>query len=201
MARLYRNPKQVQDEFIGVFPKLANVDWCIKSPWDDDYQCVAWAECRTDRKSWPGAGYVWPEGLPQANPPQTAREDHFVQRFGLLGYKPCGLDRSFEIGYQKVAIYANDLGVTHMARQHFLGRGWLSKAGSMEDILHPNLEDIEGDTSIFANQYGKVTLILKRTWWKAFTSLSLFRCLLAAFKFRLHQCVHGYAFRQGKRLQ
>jgi hypothetical protein len=194
MARLYRSDKEARAAFITEFPNLRIAKWSIKSCWDDDYQCIAWAECYTDRKSWPGVGYTWPEGLPRADPPEAATEDHFVQRFALLGYKQCGLDSSFEIGYQKVAIYANDQGVTHMARQHLLGRGWLSKTGKMEDILHPNLEDIEGDRSILAGQYGTVTLILKRSWWSALISLCLFRGLWADIKFWLSRRVYNYSF-------
>ena len=185
MARLYRSDEEARVAFIAEFPKLDSAKWSIKSPWDDDYQCIAWAECYIDRKSWPGSGYIWPERLPRADPPEAAPKDHFIQRFALLGYKPCGLDDSFEVGYQKVAIYANDQGVTHMARQHLLGRGWLSKPGVMEDILHANLEDIEGDTSKLAGQYGEVTLVLKRTWLSALVRLCLFRCLWFGLKFWL----------------
>jgi hypothetical protein len=196
MSRRYRNDEEARAAFVLRFPNLADADFIIKSPWDDDYQCIAWAECYTDRKSWPGPGYAWPEGLPIADPPETATKDHFIQRFSRLGYKPCGLDRSFEFGYQKVAIYANDMGVTHMARQHIAGFGWLSKAGRMGDILHRNLEDIEGDMSVDAQKYGRVEIILKRTWWSALVRLCLFRCFWAAFKFWLYRLVHSYNMRK-----
>lgn len=192
MARQYRSGNQIRNAFLAAFPTLDYENITVKSPEDDDYQCIALAECRTDRKSWPATGCAWPEGLPLADPPQTATTDHFVPRFSLLGYKPCGLDRSFEFGYQKVAIYANDLGVTHMARQHLFGLGWLSKPGRMADILHQNLEDLEGDMSVFAFQYGKVTMIVKRTWWSALVRLCLVRCSWNAFKFWLHRRVLNY---------
>jgi hypothetical protein len=81
--------------------------------------------------------------------------------FETLGYEPCDIG-AFEIDYQKLAIYANEVGVTHMARQHFLGRGWLSKLGNLEDIFHRELQDIAGGTSTLAGQYGEVERFLKR---------------------------------------
>jgi len=54
-----------------------------------------------------------------------------------------------------------------MARQRLFGLGWLSKLGDCEDIYHRKLEDVEGDTSVTAQQYGKVVLVLKRSWWSA----------------------------------
>ena len=90
--------------------------------------------------------------------------DTFVEAFGRLGYKECD-SREFEVGYQKVAIYATvNRRVKHMARQHFLGKGWLSKLGGLEDILHPQLGDIEGDASPLTTEYGEVVQILKRNW-------------------------------------
>jgi hypothetical protein len=187
MPRQYRDIGEIRASLLSELPGTPFNTLVIKSPWDDDYRCIAWAECYTDRVSWPAEGHAWPKGLPLVDPPDAATVEHFLPRFSLLGYKPCGLDDSFEFGYQKVAIYANDLGVTHMARQRLLGAGWLSKLGKMEDVLHPNLADLEGDTSATARQYGKVVLILKRTWWSATVKLCIFRCMWHAFKFWLYR--------------
>ena len=115
---------------------------------------------------WPYEGYAWFSGQPLVATPEEAPVDSFVEGFKLLGYEPCE-SPAFEIGYQKVAVYGNDMGATHMARQHFLGRGWLSKLGPWEDIVHRDLEGIEGDTSPMAYSYGRVTQILRRNWWLA----------------------------------
>jgi len=195
MARTYRSDTQAASALLREFPNLARSEWSIKSWADDNYQCIAWAECRTDRKSWPAPGYTWPEGLPLADPDVTATVDHFIPRFALLGYMPCGLDKSFQLGYQKVAIYANDVGVTHMARQRFFGGGWFSKPGEMEDIFHPNLEDIEGETSATARKYGKVVLVLKRSWWKALVNLDVFRCSWEHLKSWTSRRISGHEFR------
>src|SRR5262249_6231669 len=99
--------------------------------------------------------------------------------------------REYEFGYQKVAIYTtNNRRVRHMARQHFLGRGWLSKCGSFEDILHADLECLEGDPSPFVLSYGQVEQILKRSWWSALVNLCIFKCLWHAFKFWLYRLRH-----------
>lgn len=163
------------------------------SPYDDNYQCIAWAACHTGRRWWPtdDLNHYWPAGLPLVNVHQAAPVDYFIQGFGTLGYKPCE-DSAFEFGYQKVAIYANGIGVTHMARQHFLGRGWLSKLGKSEDILHGELKDVEGDLSPAAYEYGRVVQILKRSWLAA-ARFYLFRGWWAAFKFWLYRLTRHYA--------
>lgn len=119
--------------------------------------------------------------MPVAIVPEQAPVEYFIQGFQLLGYQPCD-NAAFEVGYQKVAIYANALGVTHMARQHLLGRGWLSKVGVLEDIFHPNLSDLEGHPWPFAPGYGLVVQVLKRSWWAA-AKFGLLRGLWASFKF------------------
>lgn len=191
MAAKYRNANLVRVDLQQKFSNLTKAEWSPRSPFDDSYQCLAWAACWTDRKWWPidSPDYYWPSGLPLADPPQAAPVDFFIQAFASLGYEPCGDMAGFEFGYQKVAVYANDLGVTHMARQHFLGRGWLSKLGDYEDILHRNLSDVEGEMSPLANEYGEVVLILKRGWWTA-ARFGLFRGWWAAFKFWLYRLAH-----------
>jgi len=77
-----------------------------------------------------------------------------------------------------------------MARQHFLGRGWLSKPGELEDIVHAELGDVEGDMAAMAWQYGQVTQILKRSWWAAIVNSCLFRCMWGAFTFWLYRVGH-----------
>lgn len=164
---IHHRPSHVAcSRLVTEFPNLARADWAVRSPFDDSYQCIAWAAGRTDRSWWPNRDYYWPPGLPTVDPPEIATVEHFLLGFETLGYEPCDIS-AFEIGYQKLAIYANEVGVTHMARQRFLGRGWLSKLGDLEDILHGELQDIEGSTSALATQYGTVVQILKRSWWTA----------------------------------
>ncbi len=191
MPSVFRSDTVVRREMEAFFPGLTNSRWSIKSPFNDTYQCVAWAACRTDRRWWPtdiSLQAYWPPGAPVE---ETVAA--FCGAFAILGYRKC--DRSdFEVGYQKVAIYALSNGhVTHMARQHFWGRGWLSKPGNLEDILHSDLGSIEGNPAPMSNEYGKVVQILKRSWWDALLSLCLLRCLWNAAKFYIYRLAHKEA--------
>jgi hypothetical protein len=191
MAIVFRSSAEARDQLHKAFANLATADWSIKSPFDTNYQCIAWAACRTDRTWWPWdhPRYYWPPGFekfPAYSPVHVASfAEMFAKKFG---YRKCQ-STAFEFGYQKVAIYADDLGVTHMARQHFCGWGWLSKLGQLEDIVHPELADVEGDTAPTAQQYGRVAQVMKRSWWAALTRLCLFRCCWASLKFWLYRRV------------
>jgi hypothetical protein len=195
MATQFRPTQVARAALIQSFPTLlTNSDWRLKSPFSTTYQCVAWAACRTNRKWWPvhHTEFYWPSNLPRITPPPfpwqpwSTPVDYLVQGFATLGYMPCD-SRAFEIGCQKVAIYANDTGATHMARQHFLRKGWISKPGELEDIFHQDLRDLEGDMAAMAGQYGQVAQILKRSWWSAFVNFCLLRCLCHAVKFLLYR--------------
>ena len=183
MTKRYRPTNNVAPIFYRCFPGLQGTDWRIRSPYDDDYQCIAWAAMHIDRHMWPHADYAWFPGAPIY--PGDALEvtsDLFVEGFSRIGYKPIGKHRHRWVpGFQKLAIYATEVGVTHMARQRILGRGWLSKAGDFEDIIHRRLEDIEGDVSAIAasaGSYGKVVEILRRGWWSAFK----YGCVARAYR-------------------
>jgi len=162
---IFRPASDVRAEIEATFPRLSGAKWFSKSPFDDTYQCIAWAAGDTSRKWWPinnPPECHWPEGAPFDDTVGS-----FVHAFATLGYKPCS-NSAFELWHQKVAIYATSTGlVRHMARQHFFGRGWLSKPGKLEDIVHPDLQSIEGDPSPNALEYGKVVQILERSWWTA----------------------------------
>lgn len=173
------------------FPGLKKTRWLLKSPSDDTYKCTAWAACRTDILWWPveGPRIYWPPGVPLNDTVEA-----FVQSFAGLGYIPTP-DSDFQFGYQKVAIYASDEDrLLHIARQRFWGGGWLSKLGAMEDIAHADLHCLEGDPSAIpvalGRSYGRVTRILKRSWWEAIINLCLFRCLRATIKFWFYRMRH-----------
>jgi hypothetical protein len=187
---MFRSASAIRRTFEAAFPDLRNARWLIKSPWNDTYKCIPWAACRTDVLWWPvdDPQVYWPPGVPFDD-----KIEFFVQAFSTLGYSECD-NPEFEFGYQKVAIYAtNDRRVRHMARQHLLGRGWLSKCGQLEDILHPTLECIEGDPTPLAamgGSYGEVAQILRRSWWAATINLCFFRCFWAAIRFWLYRLAH-----------
>ncbi len=90
-----------------------------------------------------------------------------MEAFGTLGYKPCDNDR-LEIGYQKVAIYADPFdSPKHMARQRFWGT-WTSKLGDLEDILHVSLAQVECLGPHPIADYGCAVRFMKRDLWTAF---------------------------------
>jgi hypothetical protein len=181
-----RSQSEIIADLYRDFPALRGTKWKPKSPEDDDYQCIAWAGCFIDRHAWPSYGYWWfPErpGLPLSTTDVEATVDHFMPGFRTLGYEECGDNFKFEFGYQRVAIYANRIGVTHMARQHFFGLGWLSKLGTGIDIFHKRLEDIAGDVSPLACSYGVPVLCLKRSWITAAKNGDLLTGAKHAFRF------------------
>jgi len=194
VAQQYRPTRVVASLFYFWFHSLQGTKWRIRSPFNDDYQCIAWAAWYTDRLMWPHADYWWFPGAPLFPGPGTeATLDYFVEGFSRIGYKPIGKDRRRWVpGFQKLAVYANEVGVTHMARQHFLGWGWLSKAGPHEDIAHKKLDDIEGDIAVTANSYGKVVEILRRSWWSALRHGCLARAVQITREMREYRRTHKW---------
>ena len=187
----FRPASVVRYEIESAFPRLKHSRWRVKSPYDRTYKCIAWAACRTNSIWWPlgsaspPKGLYWPPGIPH-----DTKVDTFVKAFERLGYRRCDSD-DFEFGFQKVAIYACDADTTtHMARQQFFGKGWLSKPGILEDILHETLESIASDPQYQRNGYGHVFQILKRSWLTALCRLCLFRCGWYAFRFWIYRLMH-----------
>jgi hypothetical protein len=182
----FRLSREIRVGIVTAFPKLNNLPWKYRSPYDDTYKCIAWAAGRTDNIWWPvdddppPPGVYWPPGVPR-----DLKVSSFIQAFEVIGYECCS-NSDFEFGYQKVAIYALDPDeTTHMARQHFFGRGWLSKPGELEDIIHPTLESIESNLPSYVRHrgYGKVFQIMKRSWWRGLMGVELCRCVWWAFFF------------------
>jgi hypothetical protein len=132
------------------FPKLRQLGCQITSPESKLYNCIAWAAGRDDRWWQPSPGYFWPEE------PHDCTPEAFVRVFRRLGYEVCE-QRGLEPDFEKVALYVNDFGPAHMARQLPSGE-WTSKCGKLEDITHP-LEGLEGTEY---EEYGHVAVIMKR---------------------------------------
>src|SRR5207302_110340 len=135
----------------SLFPELAQSGYRITSPATLVYNCIAWA-AGDDQKWWEplaGPGYYWPEKVP--------REYTIEALIGVvesLGYARCD-DSSLETGYEKLALYGNNEGYTHIARQ-MQNSMWTSKLGALEDIEHNSLEVLQG------KEYGSLVQILRR---------------------------------------
>ncbi len=115
------------------------------------YNCLAWA--LGINWTWFDpvqrmAGYHWPPGIQREWTIPTIRK--IFQRHGY--YEEC--DHSLEEGFEKVAIFADDDGPTHFARQLPDGK-WTSKLGFQIDIEHADLVCLYG-------VYGPLLVILKR---------------------------------------
>ncbi len=183
---VFRSAAEAKAQLHLEIPNLATAEWRIQSPYDDNYQCIAWAACRTDRMWWPwdNTRFYWPPGFAKLPTLSPVPVENFAAVFErMFGYRNCP-GPEFELGYQKIAIYANGMaGVTHIARQRLLGRRWLSKLGSEEDIVHDTLADVGGTS------YGAAVHYMKRSWWTAFAKLCLFRHWWATLKFRIYRAV------------
>ena len=131
-----------------LWPKLEKDAPSIDSEATEEYNCVAWAASETDRWWWPANDYFWPDNVTRD---ETLHA--FAQLFSNRGYEPCD-DADSEVGYEKVALFADADGVTHASRQLPDGR-WTSKLGSHVDISH-ELNLLEGD------EYGHVVAIMRR---------------------------------------
>ncbi len=133
----------------NLFPNLTVENHEVTSKRTIKYNCIAWAAYRTDR--WWQPGIHWPIS--------SSREDlgigDLILAFKSLGYDE-SLDGSFEVGYEKLAIYGSGMMYTHAARQLPDGR-WTSKLGQLEDITHSTTEAIE------CSDYGEVVQFLKRS--------------------------------------
>jgi len=133
---------------LDLFPNLTDDNHEITSEKTIKYNCIAWVARNTDR--WWQPGIYWPIN--------SSREDSgigdLVLAFRSLGYDESP-DGSFEVGFEKLAIYGSGFMYTHAARQLPDGR-WTSKLGQLEDITHSTTEALE------SSDYGKVVQFMKR---------------------------------------
>src|SRR6266567_4754993 len=83
------------------FPRLQGTGWCVTSPPDELYNCIAWAVGDTRKWWWPGdpARSHWPAGVPRVAAPEAFRE-----AFATLGYVACESEEH-EPGFEKVALF------------------------------------------------------------------------------------------------
>lgn len=123
---------------------------------DEKYNCIAWAVGKKDAWWWPKKqfGYYWPKGLPY-EPLNKETVENFVKAFETEGFKRCD-NHKLENGFEKVAIYVNNLNVPKHAARSLPNGTWTSKMGDDEDIEHDTLEVLEG------RGFGKAKVFLKR---------------------------------------
>lgn len=137
------------------FPRLrGTAEYRRTSDWDPFYNCIAFAAGDDQRWWWPPlpnrVGDYWPSGAPAE---ETVAA--FVAAFATRGYVTCA-DGAFELGIEKVAVYARKGGPTHAARQNPVTGEWMSKLGRGYDISHSSADLLGG------SDYGEVEVYLQR---------------------------------------
>jgi hypothetical protein len=81
--------------------------------------------------------------------------DAYLEALRGSGFETCE-DSTVEVGWEKAAIFVDESGTpTHATRQLPDGT-WTSKLGKLEDIKHPQLNDVSG------TPYGRPVVILRR---------------------------------------
>lgn len=93
--------------------------------------------------------YYWPAGVPRNNLPTS-----YIAAFRRLGFRVSD-DPELEPGVEKIAFFVKDGEVKHAARQLPDG-SWTSKLGKIEDIVHDDLEAVEGEV------YGRCAVYMAR---------------------------------------
>lgn len=135
------------------FPKLASSPHRITSPSDRSYNCIAWAAGDTENWWEPDEAELayWPTEVPR-----EYSLDAYLRAFESIGFERCD-SAELEPGFEKVAVFADQTGPTHAAKQLADGR-WSSKLGRFEDIEH-ELDALAGDDR---EEYGRIVQILAR---------------------------------------
>jgi hypothetical protein len=131
------------------FPNLNPGNSSITSPFDVNYNCIAWAA--SDTTEWWDPQRYWP---PNVRRVQTL--DAYIEAYGTLGFVICDTGE-YEEDFEKVVIYTAILTgqPTHAARQLSNGK-WTSKLGKSHDISHDTPEVLSGPL------YGTPTQFMKR---------------------------------------
>ena len=133
-----------------LFPNLRGGDFKETSNQTDEYNCIAYAAGDHDNWWWPDPDGFWP-----AEAPMEETIDAFVQAYRTRNFELSD-DADLDPQYEKIAIYANNLGhPKHAAKQLPSGK-WSSKLGKEWDISHDSYQGVEG------NLYGFVVQFMKR---------------------------------------
>lgn len=138
-----------QERIEDFLPTIKPTNYKITSDPTEEYNCIAWAAGDNTRWWSYQPGYMWPPEVPRG-----PLVESMVAVFANLGYEVCQ-DASFEVGYDKVAIYEKNGLWKHAARQ-LPNSLWTSKLGGFYDIEHATLDDLCGD------YYGSVYCIMKK---------------------------------------
>ena len=143
-------------------PRLRSSGYRITSPPTDNYNCIAWAVGETAQWWSPidDDDHYWPAELPRQLEDVPVPVEGVTSALATVGFVECE-GAAMEDGYEKVAIFADEDGFTHVARQMPSGR-WTSKLGQHWDIEH-ELDAMAGFDSAWPSfRYGEIALIMRR---------------------------------------
>ena len=136
-------------ELEKVFPNLSNSDYEITSPQSTLYNCIAYAVGDTNNK-W-DCGEIYP---PAYWPPDAMRGDDIealISAYEAAGYSICE-NGEVEVGFDKVALYADQNKEWQHAAKLLENGHWTSKLGDEVDIRHAKLDAIRG--KLYGSVYG-----------------------------------------------
>lgn len=137
----------------ATFPMLVVSGYQVTSAATTQYNCIAHAAGDHTIK-WgcpPVSGlYFWP---PRAK--QGDGVDALMSAYATLGYEECK-NSDPEVGFEKIAIYADSNGIWQHAAKLCKNGWWTSKLGTWEDIQHATLDALEGA------DYGSAVRFMKR---------------------------------------
>jgi len=131
------------------FPNIVGHPLKIYKTEELDYNCLAHV---LGLKHWIWTNEKWPK----PNVPRDLGLESFRLLFKEYGYSII-TENSYEIGYDKIAIYVKNGYPTHVCKQS--QNMWQSKLGTRFYILEHKLEWLTGDTD---DAYGEIGLIVKR---------------------------------------
>jgi hypothetical protein len=132
------------------FPHLRNGGYEETSAQTCLYNCIGWAAGDLENWWWPSQDSFWP-----LDSVDDESVENFEKAFNVaLDYQVCE-NGDLEEGFEKVAIFARDRRVKHMARQIQTGV-WSSKLGRGWDITHHAVDGVNCDV------YGEPVSYMRR---------------------------------------
>jgi hypothetical protein len=138
----------LKKRLMRLFPHLRASNFRITSKATNYYNCIAWAVGKSDEWWEYRRGYTWPQAT------RTESVASAIELFEAQRFEKCA-SAAPEVGWNKIAIYGDNSGYTHAAKQLANGH-WSSKLGKLHDIEHKTLEDlVEGD-------YGEVKQVMRK---------------------------------------
>jgi len=146
----------VKEDIDRSFPELVKIGYEKTSEDDIGYNCIAHAA--DDKTNWWECYPCGPINIPGYYWPPNARYGYdvgaLVSAFEAIGYMLCD-GPEMEPGFDKIALYANDLDEWLHAAKLRPDGSWSSKLGEFEDIAHEKPNDVAGEINGWATKFMK----------------------------------------------